>query len=337
MKNQLKFYTARIDAEANKSPGAMPIFRPGWNEIEGQGRVLVDEQSAQLIRAAFDRRGNDLVVDYEHQTLTGQEAPAAGWINGLAFSDKGLSGYVDWTDRAKQYIKAKEYRYYSPVFYVRDSDKRVVGLHSIALTNSPKTNHLQPILAKLTPDQNQGENMERIRKALGLDDSADEAAILDAIRDLKKKVSDGGDKDEKPKVAKDILAALDLDESGGVSAVVAGIHALKQEKRGSVTRQEYESLQQQIRDRDAREIVAKAMADGKITPDQKDWAQKYAAGDLEGFKLFVAKAPQVIPMGGVPAQQETAETGGGFDDAVLQVAKMMDISKDDLKKYGGLE
>jgi len=30
--------------------------------------------------AHYEERGLDLVVDYEHQTLSGHKAPAAGWI-----------------------------------------------------------------------------------------------------------------------------------------------------------------------------------------------------------------------------------------------------------------
>ncbi len=67
-----------------------------------------------------------------------------------------------------------------------------------------------------------------------------------------------------------------------------------------VSKEEFDKLQKQIREKDASEVVAKAMADGKVTPDQKDWAIQYAERDIEGFKTFVAKAPVVIPMDKLP-------------------------------------
>ena len=36
-----------------------------------------------------------------------------------------------------QYLENKEYRYLSPVVNVRKADNKAVGLHSLALTNTP--------------------------------------------------------------------------------------------------------------------------------------------------------------------------------------------------------
>ena len=66
-----------------------------------------------------------MVVDYEHQTLSDREAPAAGWIkkiDGLAIKAKdGLWAIAEWTEKARQYIQNKEYRYFSPVFWINPS------------------------------------------------------------------------------------------------------------------------------------------------------------------------------------------------------------------------
>lgn len=46
-----------------------------------KGDFNVDEESFELIRKQFKDRKLDLVIDYEHQTLSDVQAPAGGWIN----------------------------------------------------------------------------------------------------------------------------------------------------------------------------------------------------------------------------------------------------------------
>ena len=44
------------------------------------GDFNVDDESFELIRKQFKDRKLDLVIDYEHQTLSDVQAPAGGWI-----------------------------------------------------------------------------------------------------------------------------------------------------------------------------------------------------------------------------------------------------------------
>ena len=91
-----------------------------------------------------------MVIDYEHQTLKSVEAPAAGWIKRLINrGEQGLWAAVEWTEKATKYLVNREYRYFSPVFMVRKSDRKVIQVTNAALTNSPQINHLTPIIAKL--------------------------------------------------------------------------------------------------------------------------------------------------------------------------------------------
>ena len=91
-----------------------------------------------------------MVIDYEHQTLKSVEAPAAGWIKRLINrGEQGLWAAVEWTEKATKFLVNREYRYFSPVFLVRKSDRKVIQVTNAALTNSPQINHLTPIIAKL--------------------------------------------------------------------------------------------------------------------------------------------------------------------------------------------
>ena len=327
------FYIARLKNE-NGAPEWILLFKAGWNELEGEISYLVDELSFEMVRGDFERRGNDIVFDYEHQTLTGQEAPAAGWIKELKWEDgKGIWARVEWTEKAAARIVKKEYRYFSPVFYVRPSDKRLVALDSVALTNQPKHNHLTPIMAKLTSKtevEDMDKLLQKIAAKLGIEDPTEDK-VIEVIASLQNK-----EPEPKEVLPKELLEALEMEE-GDVSAVVASVHALKQAKTAMVSREEFEKLQAKLIQREAEEVVAKALSGGKITTAQKEWAMEYAKRDMEGFKTFVAKAPVVVPVGKLPGKQEQADEAENLDETILQVAKMMDVPEEDLKKYGGIE
>ena len=395
--------------------------------IERSDPVILDEEGIASIIETFSRRGNDMVIDYEHQTMQGVQAPAAGWIKKLINRSKdGLWVTVEWTSRALEYLKNREYRYFSPVFWFEEGSRRVIRIENVALTNFPRINNLKPIMAKMgereeargaqesrsnkynisakegghvtkpsewenvpddewldpvnyrypCPDADQtraaasywgqeknqeqyssgersiiNERLDRFRKKfnigesrkeegkmeflkkliakLGLKTEATEDQVIEAVENLKKQVN------EKPVVAKEVIDALELKDGDSISTVVASIHAIKQAGKGIVTREEFDRLQNEIKKRDAQEIVAKAMAEGKIMPDQKDWAQAYAERDIEGFKTFVAKAAVVVPLRKLPGQGQKADDVIA-DQAVMQVAKMFNNSADDIKKYGGL-
>lgn len=323
---------AEINVKDGKAPEWILLFKEGWNEIEGEGKFLVDRRAHDVTAKNIAARGNDVVIDYEHQTVKDMKAPAAGWWKETRYDDGvGIMARVDWTDEATEYIIKNEYRYFSPVFYVRKSDKRVIDVHSVALTNVPKINHLTPLLAKLgatLEEENDMEFLKKIIAKLGMADDATEDAVIEAVEKLKDKPPE-----TKEVIAKDVLDALDLKGESDTSVVVASIHALKQTEKGMVSKADFDKLQKKLVEKDADEIVAKAIAEGKITPNQKDWATKYAENDLDGFKLFVAKAPVVIPLKKLPGK-ETEVDQANIDEATKTVAKMMDVSVEDIKKYG---
>lgn len=147
------------------APSKFQLLPYGQIDLEGEEPALADDESQDSIVADFERRGNDMVIDYEHQTLDGTEAPAAGWIK--RFIKKGKGGLwvvVEWTERAKKYLTNKEYRFFSPVLWVRKGDRRVIKIANVALTNFPKINNLRPIVAKMTREQAREAQAARAKK-----------------------------------------------------------------------------------------------------------------------------------------------------------------------------
>lgn len=86
-----------------KAPELLRLL-PLGEVVLGDGRqpFLVTPESLEKIMSAWKLRGNDMVIDYEHQTVTGLEAPAAGWVKELSPASDGLWARVVWTDRAKE-------------------------------------------------------------------------------------------------------------------------------------------------------------------------------------------------------------------------------------------
>ena len=132
-----------------------------WGQVESaNGSFVVDDESAREVIEAFAVHGTDLPVDYEHQSLGGAyaspsgQAPAAGWIRALRAVSPGEAGdgqpglyaEVEWTAGGREKLASKEYRYLSPVVIVRKNDRRVVALHSAALTNKPAIAGMRPIV-----------------------------------------------------------------------------------------------------------------------------------------------------------------------------------------------
>ena len=164
--------------ELTGAPETITVL-PLGHVVSSKGEFDVDEGSFQAMKAQIAQRGVDLVVDYEHQTLKGVEAPAAGWVKELKLEDGNIVAVVEWTPLGAEYLKNKEYRYLSPVVNVRKMDNKAIGLHSLALTNTPAIENMTPIV---NSDNFEGghENMDmqKLAAAPGLGPDATEEQIV---------------------------------------------------------------------------------------------------------------------------------------------------------------
>ena len=132
-------------AELDSEKGLTRILIAPWGEVEStQGNFVVDQEALDATIEQFRQHGTDLPIDFEHQTLGGPYtspdglAPAAGWIKDLVgVATVGLMARVEWTAVGLEHLQKRQYRYLSPVALIRKSDRRLVGLHSAALTNKP--------------------------------------------------------------------------------------------------------------------------------------------------------------------------------------------------------
>lgn len=117
------------------------------------GHWQLDGQIAAALIARAKGLGQDILIDYDHQTLktdqNGQPAPAAGWYNADEIEWRegaGLFIKPRWTDRAAALVAAKEYRFLSAVFPY-DALGRPLELRMTAITNDPGVVEMQALAA----------------------------------------------------------------------------------------------------------------------------------------------------------------------------------------------
>jgi len=336
------------EVEISGAPEIISVL-PLGHVTSAKGDFNVDEESLAAMKAQIAQRGVDLVIDYEHQTLTGEQAPAAGWVKELFLDDGKIKARVEWTPRAKEYLANREYRYHSPVITVRKSDNKAMGLHSIALTNTPAVEHMEAIVNSTNFEggtSKMNEFLKQLAALLGLGEDATEEQVAEALKacveenkSLKESAAEAAKQqppeDDKVVANKEVCELLGLKAGAATADVAAAIMALKGGNIGGVNLvEQVKSLEAKLADRDAEEAVEMALKAGKITPAQRDWAKGYALKSLDDFRGFVEKAPQVVPMGDVGGSASVALKADEVDEATLLVCKQLGISAEDVKKYG---
>lgn len=313
---------------------------PMGHVISQKGEFDVDESSLESMKRQIAQRGVDLVVDYEHQTLSGERAPAAGWVKELLLEDGQIKARVEWTPPARQYLENKEYRYLSPVVNVRESDRKVTGLHSLALTNTPAIEGMAPIVNSLTfegGNTNMEELIKKLAELFGMGEDTTEEQLTEQLKAClaeNKALKAGG---QEPSAEAAVIANKAVCELLGLKAgaPTADVSAKIMElKGGAGLAEEVKSLKAKLADREADEAVTLALKAGKISPAQRDWAKGYALADPKGFEAFVAVAPQAVPMGEfLPDDSTVSLKRDTLDEATILACKLAGVSLEEVAKY----
>lgn len=258
----------------------------------------------------------DLVIDYEHATLRGGPAPAAGWMPELEQRENGLwAKGLSWNDAAKLYIEKNEYRYISPVFAF-DVQNKVTGqtvpmaVFNAGLTNEPFFDELEPLsskdnslhklifIAKETP--NMDELLERLRWFLNVPVSATAQDILDELNKIvgqvKEAISATAEeatnlpvlleflKTQKKNLEtvtanySSILSKLELKPEASIEEVTAKIVSAKTNvgTLESLTA-ELNTMKASVFQKEFDGVIAKGIETGRITPAQKADATWFSA------------------------------------------------------------
>lgn len=95
-------------------------------------------------------KGDEILADIDHQSCkpgVERDTRAAGWFYKFVVDPvKGLFAKLKPTNKGKELIQSREYRYFSPTF-ILDENGSPTDLHSVSLTNLPAfKGHIKPIL-----------------------------------------------------------------------------------------------------------------------------------------------------------------------------------------------
>ena len=295
-----------------------PFDAPHWE--------LTPERGQQIV-ALLNQRSIDMVMDYEHSTLKAQEsgdpAPAAGWLKPEGFQyieGVGIcSVQFEWTEKAKGYIEAKEYRYISPVLFYNKTGE-VLGLHSVALTNTPNLDQLpearlaaaaQEFVENSPQDSEMDKLLEQLRWMLNLPLSATAEDILAELDKLSQQIK------EKTGVAVaangqnlfDVLAAMDQIKQAANSQTPDPSKfvpiAMYNEAKAQAAQVASNGQVKEIED-----LITAACSDGRLTGDAATaWAKEFAQRDFAGFKAHIDGIPKIAAL--TQKQTATVDVGQG--------------------------
>ena len=265
--------SAELDAGAAPSR----VLVAPWGEVEStRGNFVVDAEALAATIEQFHEHGTDLPIDFEHQTLGGAFsspdglAPAAGWIKQLiSVESVGLMAEVEWTELGLEHLQLRQYRYLSPVAMIRQSDRRMTGLHSAALTNKPAIVGMEAIVNRdgaCGGGDGAAVNESAQAEACGsLNNSVEDQSMLESLETLRKQLQLNG-------------------EEGARQVLIAAAQRITE-------------LEQRQEQKNAEEHVAEAMACGKLTEAQREWAMRLALKDPVSFEQWSRSAPVVICLG----------------------------------------
>lgn len=294
------------------------LFVFGTNETE-KGTFVLSKADAAAVLAAYQARGTKLSWDYEHAIIKDSTGPcpAAAWC-GLEVRKDGLwATGIKWTATARSMIEKEEYLYFSP-FFEHTKDGHVTNIVNIALTNTPATHGISPLVAvsalasrrgvrgaaQLIPRASRPLNNKPGATALAAGKNMDKDAILALLAQLVAAIKgDGGGDGGDGGGDADALAAGDGDgdsktddeKKEDAQQAASALCALTGEKSPM------KALAKLVDGQTSNEVqtsalshaqrVAEGKANGKIPPALETWAMSLSASQLTDYLGRVKGVP----------------------------------------------
>jgi len=357
--------STRREKVGGEPPAKVRLFQTGENRYD-DGTFLYTDRSKKEVLSYYKDKGTDPVWDWEHQTLLGDRAPAAGWITSLDGLDDGLWSGVDWTDDGAKDLRTGAYRYFSCVFDVDTRTNEIIKLHHVALTNWPGEKGQAPLTERVaasaragkTKREKQGgcmdELMERLMWFLGLpitathnDARASLQKILDAVpaddqmllvaekRGTAKTIGEalGVSKPAVVQVAqKAILDELELPETATLAQAHAKVGDLKTSAAEVVQlRDENKTLKEKLATSSAKtddDKIALLIQTyrTRVTPAKEAWVRSIAKRHGIEHATEVVKSMAEA----LPANSERGSDAAANEDVPVTVAQTMRIGSKDV-------
>lgn len=250
--------------------------------VDGRGPYRIADPD-QVISASM--AGGPLPIDENHAIdlamTTGQPSPARGLITALEMRKDGLWGRVEWNAAGAALLSEKAYRGFSPVF-THDKSGVVRRLLRAALTNTPNLPQLHTLHSQ-EPEM----DLNQLRAALGLPETADAAACMAAVTTLTAQVATHGQQ------LAGIAAVVGLQSSATAPELVT---ALQAQRTAAVAPETVVALQTELATMkaDRAKEKAEAFVDGAIkagrpiNPTRDFWIARHMAEPAETEKAINA-------------------------------------------------
>jgi phage I-like protein len=306
------------------------------------------EIAARLI-ADIAGLANPVVIDYEHQTLlsadNGQPAPAAGWFTAAGMQWRegfGLFATVEWTERAKLHIEAGEYKYLSPVIAYDKKSGAIKKIFNAALTNNAAIDGMEEVTARLTAALTQekltmdlDELLEQLRWMLNLPLLATPEEV---VTELNKAVS--AIKTAQPEA----VAAAGFSIAGLVATLGTQVAALKTAAPDpakfvpvdamAALQTEVAALRNEKVEREVGEVVAAALAAGKLLPPQEKWARDLGKANLTALNEYLETASPIAALSGTQTNglPPAGQAEGALSESELVMCTSMGVDPEAFKK-----
>lgn len=284
------------------------LLRTGTFFAHGEKVEISREHLASFVKNFDEKvRGIDLAIDYSHDN----EGKAAGWIKEVFLhgpTQEILKARIKWTDKGRQMLAEKEFRYVSAEFHLNYRDNETLKTYGptllgAGLTNRPVVKHMQPVVQL---SENNGQRMQVLLAKL--DDLQKE---LDGVKmDLQTEENE----DLKPEVT-EMPTELETKLEKELAAEKAKTAELSQ-KVG-----DYEAKEKKFAEEKAAE-AKKAEFDALLKSNKAVEAQREAflAGDLKKF-AELAQEPKTVRL------SEDAKDDGDADEKLSENAVAAEVIK----------
>lgn len=195
-------------AEGETIPKEIHILPMGVWDHPAYGKIIINANDIREFKSNFDRKiRKDIPITEGHEVM--DEKPAVGWFKELREDSNGLYATVEWTEKGKELLTKKYYKYFSPEFYreYEDPETREITRNVLvggALTNKPYFKELEAVVLSEhkiktnEPNNNKTMNTKDILAKAVADWTDEEKAY---VREHQAELSD-----EEKETAKDVLA-----------------------------------------------------------------------------------------------------------------------------------
>jgi phage I-like protein len=326
---------AALSIVDGKAPEWVQLFPAGETVKAGDSRAAWKMADVQAVIAASKF---PIAIDYDHGTdhpVQGeQRSRASGWIDKLAtecpLGKGGVWAHVDWTPAGDTAVASKEYRYLSPVFAFRKTDRVITRIERAALTNNPALE-----MRALASKENDDVELKALCKLLGLPDTATAEDCTAKLNELMQNsaaastiaLASGAKKDDK--ITDALVTAICAKLKAPAASTTADAVTLASLRNDlDEANKQIAALSTQRAGDTAAVKVEAAIKAGKIAPAQKDWALDYCARDPAGFDKFAGGQPTILSGGRVAPEGAAADA---LTPEEKSLCSTLGIKEDDFK------